>query len=54
MSKTVIRVICIILAVMMLLGVIAALFFLFSNLGTLPLVLLAGVVGYAVCEVRSR
>lgn len=35
-------------------GGIAALLFLFSNLGTLPLVLLAGVVGYAVCEVRSR
>lgn len=35
-------------------GAAAALLFLFSNLGTLPLILLAGVVGYTVCEVKSR
>lgn len=32
----------------------AALLFLFSNLGTLPLVLIAGLAGFVVCEVRSR
>ncbi|MBQ8585026.1 MAG: chromate transporter [Butyricicoccus sp.] len=35
-------------------GIAAALLFLFADLGTLPLVLLAGLFGYAVCEVRSR
>lgn len=35
-------------------GAAAALLFLFADLGTLPLILLAGVAGYAVCEVRRR
>ena len=35
-------------------GGAAALLFLFSNLGTVPLVLLGGLCGFLVCEVRSR
>lgn len=35
-------------------GAAAALLFLFSGLGTLPLVLLGGLAGFLVCEVRGR
>ena len=37
-----------------LIGCAAALLFLFTDLGTIPLVLLGALCGLIVCEVRSR